>query len=1241
MRNPNKLIACVMALAVPLCTWAQTENEPNDAFNQANAITIGTAMNGDIGDPPCASGTSDDYFILNLAQDGKITINTNAANSGAGTSGLRLYVYNSGGGQIGYFDHATGANGVPSSVSSAMTCLNKGIYYFRPSRLNGSVCYTYALTVTQTAPVYADDVEPNNDFANALPLAYNTFTQGHLNFSYYGDNDDYYKITTPGEGTITVTMIAENAGASAGSVRTYLYNGSGGQIDYFDSSVGALADDDTTTASFTCYGQGAYYLRTVSTSGCGISYKMKYAITGAVYGNDLEPNNDFSQAALNPLLAPNTFAEGHVNFNHYGDNNDYYKISTSAEGTLRLTTIAERVPGSAGTLRIYVYNSGGGQINYYDASVGGNNDDDTTTVNFDCYGQGDYYLRVMSINGCGISYKLKYELLPAVFAADSEPNNSFAEALANPLLAHNTFTEGHVNFNHYGDNDDYYYIQTPASGLLRLTTIAERVPAAAGAVRVYVYNQGGGQLANYDASVGGNNDDDTTSIDLNCYAKGNYYLRVQSVNGCGISYKLKYELLPAVFAADAEPNNYFAEASILNPDSASAEGNLNFAYYGDNDDYYRLTLPANGSISIGLEAENTAGGTMRVYLYNNGGGQLNSQDIPVGAAHVPTASVVTFNSLPAGGYYIRLQSISGCGISYRMNCNDNDGDGICNYFDLCPAGPEPGTACDDGNNATINDVIGANCQCAGTLLANDCAGVPGGTAYLDNCNTCVGGTTGLTACVQDCHGQWGGTAYTDNCATCVGGTTGLNPCTQDCQGTWGGTHTVGTACNDGNPNTINDVYNASCVCIGTPIGGPCNGNKVVMNITTDGNPAQLTWLFTNGANSVVATGTLAPNQNNTTVSETVCLNLNAGAECYGFKLMDSFGDGITNGGWELRTTDGKLILADAFASGSQSPANPPATASYGSAHSFCLPLGPINILANECGIFNNALGNKVYCNKPAGATQYEFEFSDPDAGFLRRVTVNRNYVIFSELGSNITPGLKYFARVRTNVAGPLASAHWGSGCEMGLGVAQVVTCSELIMAPAYGHSCNESRAFNTNNSFIYAKPVNGANEYQFRIYNLNEGYDQTFTRSTYILQLKWNSSVAPPLVNGSTYNVQINTKVNGLYTGFCSSSCTISINNALTSLEQASAFGEAALWPNPVSDGQVNLSIGGLQDADQRISVDVQDLYGKQVFAQEFGNSGDRFNTILQLPGDIASGVYLVNITVNGQRTVQRLSIVK
>lgn len=58
----------------------------------------------------------------------------------------------------------------------------------------------------------------------------------------------------------------------------------------------------------------------------------------------------------------------------------------------------------------------------------------------------------------------------------------------------------------------------------------------------------------------------------------------------------------------------------------------------------------------------------------------------------------------------------------------------------------------------------------------DCAGVEGGDANIDECGTCVGGSTGLEPCVQDCHGDWGGTAYYDDCEVCVGGYTGLEPC---------------------------------------------------------------------------------------------------------------------------------------------------------------------------------------------------------------------------------------------------------------------------------------------------------------------------------------------------------------------------------------------------------------------------------------------------------------------------------
>ncbi|MBK8497484.1 MAG: gliding motility-associated C-terminal domain-containing protein [Flavobacteriales bacterium] len=106
-----------------------------------------------------------------------------------------------------------------------------------------------------------------------------------------------------------------------------------------------------------------------------------------------------------------------------------------------------------------------------------------------------------------------------------------------------------------------------------------------------------------------------------------------------------------------------------------------------------------------------------------------------------------------------------------------------------------------GNTACTQDCAGVwggtavtdNCgTCVGGTTGNiactqDCAGVWGGTAVLDNCGTCVGGTTGNVACTQDCAGVWGGTAVLDNCGTCVGGTTGNTACTQDCAGVWGGT----------------------------------------------------------------------------------------------------------------------------------------------------------------------------------------------------------------------------------------------------------------------------------------------------------------------------------------------------------------------------------------------------------------------------------------------------------------------
>jgi uncharacterized surface protein with fasciclin (FAS1) repeats len=99
----------------------------------------------------------------------------------------------------------------------------------------------------------------------------------------------------------------------------------------------------------------------------------------------------------------------------------------------------------------------------------------------------------------------------------------------------------------------------------------------------------------------------------------------------------------------------------------------------------------------------------------------------------------------------------------------------CTAIEACNYNPDatiddascilPGEPCDDMNDNTINDVLGADCVCAGDLL----------------------GCTDMSACNYDMN------AAIDN-GTC---------------------QFPGDACDDGNAGTADDVYGADCVCAGT------------------------------------------------------------------------------------------------------------------------------------------------------------------------------------------------------------------------------------------------------------------------------------------------------------------------------------------------------------------------------------------------------------------------------------------
>ena len=110
----------------------------------------------------------------------------------------------------------------------------------------------------------------------------------------------------------------------------------------------------------------------------------------------------------------------------------------------------------------------------------------------------------------------------------------------------------------------------------------------------------------------------------------------------------------------------------------------------------------------------------------------------------------------------------------------------------------------------------------------DCQGVPGGAsvpgAACNDNNPCTTNDTWNASC------QCVGTASPDSDGD------GICNATDNCPNTPG---QVGSACNDNNPNTINDVLGANCVCEGTPVTVDClgvpNGTALPGTACDDGN----------------------------------------------------------------------------------------------------------------------------------------------------------------------------------------------------------------------------------------------------------------------------------------------------------------------------------------------------------------------------------------------------------------------
>lgn len=122
------------------------------------------------------------------------------------------------------------------------------------------------------------------------------------------------------------------------------------------------------------------------------------------------------------------------------------------------------------------------------------------------------------------------------------------------------------------------------------------------------------------------------------------------------------------------------------------------------------------------------------------------------------------------------------------------------------------------------------------------------------------------------------------------------------------------------------------------------------------------------------------------------------------------------------------------------------------------------------------------------------------------------------------------------------------------------------------------------------------------------------------------SSVSWIGVEGETYYIYV--------TGYLSNAGAYELTvdcTPVTSVDDLDGTNASALvYPNPNAGNGVRVQLDGLTVSHQDVNVVVYDLYGKQIENRTFAHNGSHFNQEIRFNNQLATGMYLVQIIVDG-----------
>ncbi|MBK9176709.1 MAG: T9SS type A sorting domain-containing protein [Flavobacteriales bacterium] len=486
----------------------------------------------------------------------------------------------------------------------------------------------------------------------------------------------------------------------------------------------------------------------------------------------------------------------------------------------------------------------------------------------------------------------------------------------------------------------------------------------------------------------------------------------------------------------------------------------------------------------------------------------------------------------------------------------------------------------------------------------------------------------------------------------------------------------GDPCDDGDGDTVLDVIGAgpACGCAGVP----CDVDLDFV-YQADGTHTLTFAIYQQGTNALVSSGggNLVGDG-----SEATCAPNNG---CYYLVVEDGGSDGIVAGGYKLQINSAQILIDnshDAYGNGGFTSGQ---FSQIAGDEGFCLPIGTDRLIFANCGkldwrtacgseymvananqdvsdeygVTNGTSGYQMWWYNPNGGYSFKrTQYHSTPNGLAPSMTRACHFKLNSWGGNQLQQNVVYNAKVRGIVNNNFATAAWGPACRMMVdNTAADCPRTKLNNIPGDPYlSCGQTRTVG-NNVLVHALPVRrrmapgctleNAKRYMFRFRTDNNNPLLTVVKvaNTYFV----NTS---GLICGATYDVDVRASFDG-GTNWCAPNgatpwgdvCLLTIScppppeiGGNQNMAQEGTT-DLRMYPNPNRGDQLMLSLESVAEGVQTVSVDILDAFGKRVIARTIAVQDGFINTVLELNGELAAGMYMVNITAGEQVYTERMVI--